>query len=126
MFPSGRAPSEDDMVGTPLLRVALSLEETVRKVVGEIVALAAQEAAGKEAKWLKLSDHLEEDEQRAVRDTLLRLARTLETYTNGADGDPAVEPRLPKLIAALQHAESQLAEARRVLEDGLHAMPSEC
>jgi hypothetical protein len=125
MFPSGREPSEDDMVGAPLLRVALSLEETARGVAGEIVALAAQEAADKEAKWLKLTEHLEEDEQRAARDALLRLARTLETYTDGADGDPVVDAGLPKLIAALQHAESQLAEARRALEDRLPVMPSE-
>jgi hypothetical protein len=125
MFPPGREPSEDDMVGAPLLRVALGLEETVHGIAGEIVALAAQEAADKEAKWLKLSEHLEEDEQRAARDALLQLARTLETYTNGADGGPAVDAGLPKLIAALQHAESQLAEARRALEDRLPAMPSE-
>ncbi|MFJ2769195.1 hypothetical protein [Streptomyces sp. NPDC087300] len=125
MFPSGGEPSEDDMVGAPLLRVALSLEETVRGVAGEIVALAAQEAADKEAKWLQLSEHLEPDEQRVARDALLRLARTLQAYTDGEDGDPAAGAGLPKLIAALQGAESQLAEARRVLEDGLPAMPSE-
>lgn len=125
MFPPGREPSEDDMVGAPLLRVALSLEENVRGIAGEIVALAAQEAADKEAKWLKLSEHLEEDEQRASRDALLRLARTLETYTDGADDDPAPGAGLPKLIAALERAESQLAEARRVLEDRLPAMPLE-
>ncbi|MFF4467433.1 hypothetical protein ACFY13_49490 [Streptomyces mirabilis] len=119
MFPPGREPSEDDMVGAPLLRIALSLEETVRGVASEIVALAAQEAAGKEAKWLKLSEHLEENEQRAARDALLQLARTLEMYTDGADGNPAVEAGLPKLIVALQRAESLLAEARRVLEGRL-------
>ncbi|WP_432752311.1 hypothetical protein ACE1OA_04680 [Streptomyces sp. JL2001] len=125
MFPSGSEPSEDDMAGAPLLRVALSLEETVRGVVGEIVALAAQEADDKEAKWLKLSEHLEPDEQRAARDAFLRLAHTLKAYTDGEDGDPAARTGLPKLIAALQRAESQLAEARRVLEDALPAMPSE-
>lgn len=124
MFPPGREPSEDDMVGAPLLRVALSLEATVRGVAHEIVALAAQEAADKEAKWLKLSEHLEEDEQRAARNALLRLAHTLETYTDGDVGGPTVDAGLPKLIAALQHAESQLAEARRTLEDRLPAMPS--
>ncbi|MGW2331571.1 hypothetical protein ACWC5C_38275 [Streptomyces sp. NPDC001700] len=125
MFPPGHEPSEDDMVGAPLLRLALGLEETARGVAGEIVALAAQEAADKEAKWLKLSEYLEEDEQRAARDALLRLARTLETYTDGADGGPAVDAGLPKLIAALQHAESQLAEARRALEDRQPTMPSD-
>ncbi|MGW3911982.1 hypothetical protein ACWEBX_10715 [Streptomyces sp. NPDC005070] len=115
MFPPGREPSEDDMVGAPLLRIALGLEETVRGVAGEIVALAAQEAASKEAKWLRLSEHLEEDEQRAARDALLQLVGTLEMYTDGADGNLAVEAGLPKLIPALQRAESLLAEARRVL-----------
>lgn len=125
MFPPGREPSEDDMTGAPLLRVALSLEGTVRGVVREIVALAAQQAADKEAKWLKLSEHLEADEQRAARNALLQLARTLKMYTDGDDGDPAADVGLPKLIAALQRAESQLAEARRSLEDRLSAMPSE-
>lgn len=125
MFPPGHEPSEDDMVAAPLLRIALSLEETVRGVTGEIVALAAQEAADKEAKWLKLSEHLEADEQRAARDTLLRLARTLEMYTDGDDGEPATGTRLPKLISALQRAESQLADARRALENGLPAVPLE-
>ncbi|QKZ17050.1 hypothetical protein [Streptomyces chartreusis] len=121
-FPPGREPSEDDMSAAPLLRIALSLEETVRRVTGEIVALAAQEAVDKEAKWLKLSEHLEEDEQRAARDALLQLARTLETYT---DKDPAVDAGLPKLLAALQGAESQLAEARQALKDRSPVMPSE-
>lgn len=125
MFPPGREPSEDDMVGAPLLRIALSLEETVRGVTGEIVALAAQEAADKEAKWLKLSEHLEADEQRAARDALLRLAHTLKTYTDGDDGDPATGTRLSKLIAGLQRVESQLADARRTLEEGLPAVPLE-
>ncbi|WP_157430492.1 hypothetical protein [Actinomadura macra] len=125
MFQPGREPSEDDMVGAPLLRIALELEETVRSVTREIVAFAAQEAADKEAKWLKLSEHLEVDEQRAARDALLRLARTIKTYTDGDDGDPATGARLPKLIAALQHAGSQLADARVALEGGLPAVPLE-
>lgn len=125
MFPPGYEPRESDMVGAPLLRVALSLEETVRGVAGEIVALAAQEAADKEAKWLKLSEHLEADEERAARDALVQLARTLSTYTDGDDGDPTAGVGLPRLIAALQRAESQLADARRALEDGLPAMPLE-
>ncbi|MEU9159627.1 hypothetical protein AB0D29_04980 [Streptomyces sp. NPDC048424] len=125
MFPPGYEPRESDMVGAPLLRVALSLEETVRGVAGEIVALAAQEAADKEAKWLKLSEHLEADEERAARDALVQLARTLSTYTDGDDGDPTAGVGLPRLIAALLRAESQLADARRALENGLPAMPLE-
>lgn len=125
-FPLGREPSEDDMVGAPLLRIALSLEETLRGVTGEIVAFAAQEAADKEAKWLKLSEHLEADEERAARDALLRFARTLRTtYTDGDDDDPATGAQLPRLIAALQRVESQLADARRALEEGLPAVPFE-
>ncbi|MFJ8957536.1 hypothetical protein ACIRO1_46355 [Streptomyces sp. NPDC102381] len=125
MFPPGHEPSEGDMIEAPLLRAALSLEGTVRTVAREIVSLAAQQAAGTEAKWLELSEHLEEDEERAAREALVQLARTLETSTDGADGDPAVDAGFPRLLATLQRAESQLAEARRSLEDHLSATQSE-
>lgn len=126
MFPPGSEPSEDDLTGTPLLRIALNLEETVHRVVREIVAVATQEAAGREAKWLRLSDHVKDDEQRAARDRILELARILETYSGDADGQPAVgDAGLSRLITDLLRAETQLEEARRALEDRLLGDPSE-
>jgi dephospho-CoA kinase len=119
MFRPGREPSEDDMVAAPLLRIALILEENVRRVVREILVVAAQEAADREAKWLRLSEHVEEDEQRAARDAVLELARTLGTDTGDADGQPAAGVGLSKLIASLLRTETQLAEVRGALEDRL-------
>ncbi|MDF6066089.1 hypothetical protein H8R03_29630 [Streptomyces sp. JH010] len=116
MFPRGHEPDQDDMVAVPLLRNALVLEDAVHRLVREIVVLAAREAADKEAKWLKLSEHLEEDEQRAARDAVLELARTLAMYTGDAVAEPVVEAGHSKLITTLLHAEAQLAEVRRVLE----------
>lgn len=49
MFPPGREPGNDDMVATPLLRIAPVREETVRRVVREIVVVAAGEAADRVA-----------------------------------------------------------------------------
>jgi hypothetical protein len=126
MFQRGSEPSEDDMAAAPLLRIALNLEEIVRRVVRTIVTVAAREAADREAKWLRLSDHVEDDEQRAVRDAILELARTLETYAGDADGQPAVgDTGLSKLITDLLRAEAQLAEARGALEDRLPGNRSE-
>ncbi|MFJ1785507.1 hypothetical protein ACIOML_14500 [Streptomyces anulatus] len=125
MFPPGSEPSDDDMVAAPLLRIALDLEETVRGVVREIVVVAAREAADREAKWLRLSEHVEEDEQRAARDAVLELARTLATYTGDTDGQPAAGAEFPKLRATLLRAETQLAEVRRTLEDRLPRRSSE-
>ncbi|MFB7559210.1 hypothetical protein [Streptomyces brevispora] len=126
MFQRGSEPSEDDMAAAPLLRIALNLEEIVRRVVRTIVTVAAREAADREAKWLKLSDHVEDDEQRAARDAILELARTLETYAGDADGQPAAgDAGLSKLITDLLRAEAQLAEARGALEDRLPGNRSE-
>ncbi|MFE7891140.1 hypothetical protein [Streptomyces sp. NPDC057412] len=120
MFPRGSEPSEEDLVAAPLLRMALNLEEIVRRVVRTIVTVAAREASDREAKWLRLSDHVEDDEQRAARDAILELAQLLETYTGDADGQPATgDAGLSKLITDLLHAETQLAEARGALEDRL-------
>ncbi|MFC7910337.1 hypothetical protein [Streptomyces nigra] len=119
-FRPGSEPSEDDLAGTPLLGLALNLEETVHRVVREIVVVASREAADREAKWLSLSDHVEEDEQRAARDAILELARTLEMYSDDADDQPAVsETGTSKLITTLRRAETQLAEAREALEERL-------
>ncbi|UZI27238.1 hypothetical protein [Streptomyces sp. VB1] len=125
MFPSGHEPGQDDMVAVPLLRNALILEDAVRRVVREFVVSAEREAADKEAKWLKISEHLEEDEQRAARDAVLELARTLATYAGDADVEPAVEAGHSKLITTLLRAETQLAEVRRVLEAHLSETSSE-
>ncbi|WP_327666672.1 hypothetical protein OHN37_07545 [Streptomyces sp. NBC_00485] len=123
-FPRGSEPSEHDMVAAPLLRIALNLEEIVRRVVLEIVAVAAREAADREAKWLRLSDHVEEDDQRAARDAVLELAQLLDMYTGDADGQPAAgDTGLSKLITDLVRAETQLAEARGALEDRLPGNP---
>ncbi|MGW5635781.1 hypothetical protein [Streptomyces sp. NPDC003832] len=120
MFQRGSEPSEDDMAAAPLLRIALLLEETTRRAVREIVVVAAREAADREAKWLRLSDHVEDDEQREARDAILELAQLLEIYTDDAHGQPAVaDAGLSKLIADLLRAEAQLAEARGAIEDRL-------
>ncbi|MFD5161229.1 hypothetical protein ACFWMJ_24675 [Streptomyces hawaiiensis] len=114
------------MAAAPLLRIALNLEEIARRVVRTIVTVAAREAADREAKWLRLSDHVEDDEQRAARDAILELGRTRETYAGDADGQPAAgDTGLSKLITDLLRAEAQLAEARGALEDRLPGNRSE-
>ncbi|MFJ5075207.1 hypothetical protein ACIP8Z_11470 [Streptomyces sp. NPDC088553] len=116
MFPPGHEPSQDDTAAVPLLRNALAVEDAVRRVVREIVVFAAREAADKEAKWLQLSGHLEDDDQRSARDAVLELASTLARYTGDADAEPVAEDGYSKLITILLRAETQLAEVRRVLE----------
>jgi hypothetical protein len=125
MFSPGHQPGGGDMAAAPLLGIALALEDTVRRVVREIITVATLEAADKEAKWLGLAEHVEEDDQRAALDALLEFAQSLGTYSGDADNRQVATAGPSKLMTALRQAEKQLAEAREALEERVPGTSSE-
>lgn len=115
MFPTDSEP-DGDTTRTTLLRFALELEETVRDVVRHIIVAAAEQATDKEAKWLRLAEHLAEDDQRH----LLRLIRRVKRRLGAEHTDPAATGDMDEhaqSIAALRTAEARLAEIRHALEE---------
>nr|WP_127891585.1 hypothetical protein [Streptomyces sp. S10(2018)] len=115
-FPSGYDPSADDVAVAPLLQAALRLEDGARRGVRELVALAAQIAADTDAKWLKLSEGIEGDEQREALDAIQELAWLLEANTDDVGSEPLADPKVSRLIATLQGVEAELAATRKILE----------
>jgi hypothetical protein len=108
-IPAGGQP-EGEGSRASLLRLAVELDSTVGEVVRHIIVAAAEEAAEKEADWLGLTEHLDEDDD----SQLLRLAR--ELYAGVPDAAPVdADNRHASSIAALLTAERRLAEVREAL-----------
>ncbi len=123
MFPAGSEPS-DDTTRTTLLRFALELEETVRDVVRHVIVVAAEQAAHGEAKWLRLTEHLAEDDQRHLLRLIRHMGSRLRTDdTDTADTDDTNQQT--HSISALRKAEKRMAEVRRALEKNLAATTDE-
>lgn len=119
-FEKGNEPSHADMIGALLLKLALELEDTAREVVQQIVIFAADEATDTEAKWLQLSAHLGEDDQRRARRSIRQLQRSLtqEYERLATDQDPVsdVADDRAELVATMRRAEGTLERIRKTLE----------
>ncbi|MER7114072.1 hypothetical protein ABT332_06230 [Saccharomonospora azurea] len=123
MFPTDSEP-DDDTTHTTLLRFALELENTVRDVVRHIIIVAAEQAAQKEAKWLRLAEHLAEDDERH----LLRLIRSMDHRLRTEHTDTAGTADMNQhvqAISALRKAEKRLAEVCSALEEHFAATTNE-
>lgn len=120
LFPPGDEPDDADMVGAPLLRVAMTLEDIIRDVVRQVVVVAAEEAADREATWVALSEHLIEDDQRSVLRKLRQLRFTAATNNeplNASQAPPSNAPQtLLKLADTLREAETSMAQVRLAVE----------
>ncbi|GAA2779409.1 hypothetical protein RMN57_05945 [Kitasatospora sp. CM 4170] len=120
-FRSGHQPDASDMGMAPLLQHALELEDIVRGVVRDVVVLAAEEAASKEAKWLELSEHLDEDDQHRALQEVFRLMHEgdhetdLQAPHSGQIGDLAAKSA--EVGASLRKAEARIARIRLALEE---------
>lgn len=122
MFNRGDQPDSDDMATVTMLKIALELEETVRDVVQHLVVLAAKEAEGRQSKWLRLTEHLAEDDERE----LLRRLRSLEIRQRvqiaATANQPTQHPRPADVsmkshsITVMRAAEKRIADIRRILE----------
>ncbi|MFF2949822.1 hypothetical protein ACFVVU_00520 [Kitasatospora sp. NPDC057965] len=122
IFRSGHQPDDADVGVAPLLKYALELEDIVRGVVRDVVSLAAEEAADREAKWLELSEHLEEDDQHRAIQEIFRLIRERnpepdQDLPKGQAGDLA--GRGSEVAASLRKAEARIARIRIALEEHL-------
>lgn len=122
MFEDSVEPGPADISNNALLRHALTLEDVVRDVVRQIVAAAAREAFHREAQWIKLTEHLHEDDHRRAVKDLARLMREVRGQARQLSGDQgaADEPPLKSpLVAALRSAESDIQRVRLALEQAL-------
>ncbi|MFI5564378.1 hypothetical protein ACIA2T_34235 [Amycolatopsis japonica] len=117
LFAEGSEP-DATTTRTSLLRWALSLEQAVRDVVRHIVVAAAEEATDKEAKWVRATEHLAEDESTQLVRWMRRLKRLESARSDDSAGELNEETydRNADMIATLRKAEARLVEARLALE----------
>ena len=67
-FPEDTEPSPDEVISDILLSLALRVEDSAREIVRALIAEAAAAALDREARWVRLSETLAEDEERrAIR-----------------------------------------------------------
>jgi hypothetical protein len=88
-FPEDAEPNPEDVISDTLLSLALSVEASAREIVRALVAEAAATALDREARWVRLSERLADDEERrAIRqlDRLMRLSE--ESIDNPEDMEP--------------------------------------
>ncbi|WP_459648957.1 hypothetical protein [Kitasatospora sp. Ki12] len=119
MFRSGQQPDDADVGVTPLLQHALELEDIVRGVVRGVVLLAAKEAAGTEAKWMELSDHLEDDDQHRALQEILRLIREGDAEDESEAPPKVLADKGSEVAASLRKAEARISRIRIALEEHL-------
>jgi hypothetical protein len=128
IFNPGKEPGHNATTATPLLQLALNLESTIREVVQQIVIVATNAAIDKEAKWLQLSEHIVEDQQRRALGHIRRMQRELTKTQTGPDTDHSTQPGPyddnSHILSGLLTAETQLRNTRLALEAAL-PRPSE-
>jgi hypothetical protein len=127
-FQEGEEPTDGETAGEPLLAAALNFEEQVRDVVAAAVIVAAQEAADREADWLKVSQHLAEDQERKSLRLLSSLQRaawrkshntgnTTEEDEEDVDLGPGADSGLDNLRLALDAAIGSMGRIRAALDE---------
>jgi hypothetical protein len=120
MFDDGGEPGEAELSALPLLRYALDLEDVVRDLVRQIIMLAAAKASDREAKWVKLAEHLAtDDSSRAIKE-LLKLAHKYSgEESRPTAGATSAQHEGEGLVDALRRAEEEMRHVRRGLEHAL-------
>jgi hypothetical protein len=116
LFQNKSEPNQDDLESLQLLKAALELESAVREAVEHAVVRAYEEASSAEAKWLSLSDHLIDDEQRRARRTLARLRSKAQrrrlTDSPATDDLLDDEPVDRRLASTLKRIEALVARVQ--------------
>jgi hypothetical protein len=89
-FPEGTEPSNEDVISDTLLSLALNVEDSARQVVRALIAEAAATALDREAKWVRLSENLAEDDERQAIWHLRRLMGLEEKSAGNPEGMEAL------------------------------------
>jgi hypothetical protein len=118
-FPEGTEPSPEDIISSTLLSLALNVEDSAREIVRALIVEAAATALDREARWVRLSEGLAEDEERrAIRllDRLIRLSD--ESIGNPEDMEPLerVHAYITRTIGQLTAISDAITEVRRTQE----------
>jgi hypothetical protein len=88
-FPEDAEPSPGDVISDTLLSLALRVEASAREIVRALIAEAAATALDREARWIRLSETMAEDEERRAIRQLDRLMRfSEESIDNPEDMKP--------------------------------------
>ena len=112
-FPEDSEPSPEDVISDTLLSLAISVEASAREIVRVLVAEAAATALDREARWVRLTETMAEDEERrAIRqlDRLMRLSE--ESIDNPEDMKPLdrVQSRIAWTIGQLTAISDAITE----------------
>lgn len=115
-FPEDAEPSPDDLTSSTLLSLALSVEDSAREIVRALIAEAATTALDREARWVRLSEGLAEDEERRAIRHLGRLIRLSgENIGSPEDMEPLerVHAYIMRTIGQLTAISDAITEVRR-------------
>jgi len=115
-FPEDAEPSPEDVISDTLLSLALRVEASAREIVRALIAEAAATALDREARWVRLSGTMAEDEERrAIRqlDRLIRLSE--ESIDNPEDMEPLdrVQSYITRTIGQLTAISDAITEVSR-------------
>jgi hypothetical protein len=103
-FPEDAKPSPEDVISDTLLSLALSVEDSAREIVRNLIAEAAATALDREARWVRLSEGIaEDDERRAIR----HLARFIQ-LSEERNGNPEEMEPLDRVQAYIKQTIGQL------------------
>lgn len=112
-FPEDAEPSPEDVISDTLLSLALSVEASAREIVRALVAEAAATALDREARWVRLSEKLAEDEERrAIR----QLDRLMQLSQESIDNPEDME-RLERVQSYIKRTIVQLTEISDAISD---------
>ena len=114
-FPEDAEPSPEDVIADTLLSLALSVEDSAREIVRTLIAQAAATALDREARWVRLSENLAEDEERQAIRHLNRLIQlSEESSANPEDMDPLdrVQAHIARTIGQFTAISDAITEAR--------------
>ncbi|WP_300611968.1 hypothetical protein [Trebonia sp.] len=115
-FPADAEPSTEEVISDTLLSLALRVEDSAREIVRALIAEAAATALDREARWIRLSETVAEDEERRAIRQLGRLARLAEESTCNPEEMESldrVQANIMRTIGQLTVISDAITEVRR-------------
>lgn len=119
-FPEDAEPSPEDVISDTLLSLALRVEASAGQIVRALIAEAAATALDREARWVRLSETMAEDEERRAIRQLDRLMRfSEESIDNPEDMEPLdrVQFYITRTIGQLTAISDAITEVSRGQEE---------
>ncbi|WP_431946879.1 hypothetical protein [Micromonospora marina] len=121
-FSPDTAPKADQLEINALLKAALEIEDAARDAVRELIASAAGVASHKEAKWIDLAKHIQDEESGLVGVLRrLRYAGVDDAPDESADelGESMDEVAAPTAVQALEALATACRAALEVVDESV-------